>query len=394
MTFNSGKTDVNRVTSIAAASMISAAGSAVFLLLPLLLGGAAEALALDDERTGLIASSYFLGFLLVCLSAPLWIRRLNWRRVGWAGFGLLSGGLVAGAYSDNYNLLLTAMALSGIGAGTVFGLAICVISDTREPDRNFGFKLVAEQVIGAALLFMLPVFVTPIWGFKGLMLCLALVLGLLALAIPWLPERGAQRDSNRTGVSVGAASSFPVWVALTALMVYFAGLSGLWAFVERLAADHSISAEAIGQALSIGVIGGGFGALAAGLLADRFGRVWPLLGSTLALGGVLAIYAGPLTALSFTLGTVLFSGVWNFGLAYQMGIVVSLDRKGNLSVLISSFLSLGAIIGPALAGMLISGADYGNVFIFTGVAMVVGLVAFLVLLTRTLHAPAVPVAQP
>ncbi|MEH6471305.1 MAG: MFS transporter [Halopseudomonas sp.] len=393
MTNNPGQTDVNRVTAITAASLISAAGSAVFLLLPLLLGGAAEALVLDDERTGLIASSYFLGFLLVCLSAPLWIRRLNWRRVGWGGFGLLSGGLLAGAYSDNYNLLLTAMALSGIGAGTVFGLAICVISDTREPDRNFGFKLVAEQVIGAALLFLLPVFVTPVWGFKGLMVSLAVVLGLLALAIPWLPERSA-RDSNQAGTSTGSAGNFPVWIALTALMVYFAGLSGLWAFVERLAADHLISAEAIGQALSIGVIGGGFGALAAGLLADRFGRVWPLLGSTLVLGGVLAIYAGPLTAFSFTLGTVLFSGVWNFGLAYQMGMVVSLDRKGNLSVLISSFLSLGAIIGPALAGMLIRGDDYGGVFVFTGVAMVVGLAAFLVLLTRTSLAPTVAVAQP
>ncbi len=372
---------INGIPSILSASLISAAGSAIFLILPLLLGAAAQALALDDEQTGLIASSYFLGFLLICLSAVFWIRRFNWRRTGLAGFVLLCGGLLASALADSYSLLLMAMVVSGMGAGTVFGLAICVISDTRDPDRNFGFKLVAEQAVGAALLFLLPIWVTPLWGFRGLVVTVAVLLAALCLAIFWLPERGIRKPGAETDADV-PAPVLPAWIALIALMVCFAGLSGLWAFVERLAADREIAADLIGQALSVGVIGGGVGALMAGVLGDRFGRIWPLLLSTLALGMVLVIYASPLTGLSFTLGTVLFSGVWNFGLAYQMGIVVSLDRRGNLAVLISSFLSLGAIVGPALAGMLISDSDYSGVFAFTAGTLVIGLCVFVLLLIR------------
>lgn len=80
---------------------------------------------------------------------------------------------------------------------------------------------------------------------------------------------------------------------------------------------------------------------------------------------MLVIYAGPLTGMTFPLGTMLFAGVWNFGLAYQVGIVVSLDQRGNLAVLISSFLSLGAIVGPAWAGVLIHDSDYIGVFALT-----------------------------
>ena len=387
MSETTGQSVINRKKTITSASLISAAGAAVFLILPLLVGGATEALELNNQQSGFIASSYFLGFLVVCLSAVFWIRRLHWQRVGWVGFMLLCGGLLVGGWVESYTLLLAAMVVSGIGAGTVFTLGICVISDTREPDRNFGFKLLAEQAFGAMLLFLLPIFIVPWWGFKGMMISVAVSMGLLALAIPWLPVQGTRDATTQIEENV-SYSTLPVWTALLALMIYFLGLSGLWAFVERLAVDRLIAAKTIGQALSIGVVAGGGGALLAGVLGDRFGRVWPLILSTLVLGGVLVIYAGPLTGLSFTMGTILFSGVWNFGLAYQMGIVVSLDLRGNLAVMISSFLSLGAVIGPALAGMLIRGSDYTDVFVMTAVAMVSGLLVFIILIihqTRSLE---------
>lgn len=383
-TSTNAQDDINTRSSIAATSIISAAGAAIFLILPILLGGAAEHLQLDEEQAGLIASSYFVGFLLVCLSAVFWIRRFDWQYVSGIGFLLLSGGLAAAAFVDQYNMLLALMALSGIGAGILFGLAVCVLSDTDDPDRYFGIKLLAEQVVGAALLFLLPMFVTVQWGFPGLMRTVAIVLGVLGLATFWLPKRGTRgvASVSSSDRSATKATVWPVWAALIALMIYFAGLSGLWAFVERIATQQGIDAVTIGKALSFGLVGGGLGAFAAALLGDRFGRLFPLVLSTGLLATVIFVYSSAFDALLFAVATFVFSGVWNYGLAYQMGIVVSLDKRGNLSVLISSFLSLGAIVGPALAGMLIGEQGYVGLYLFTAIAILFGLAVFAVLLAR------------
>jgi len=375
---------INTRSCIAATSIISAAGAAIFLILPILLGGAAEHLQLDEEQAGLIASSYFVGFLLVCLSAVFWIRRFDWQYVSGTGFLLLSGGLAAAAFIDQYSMLLGLMALSGIGAGILFGLAVCVLSDTNDPDRYFGIKLLAEQVVGAALLFLLPMYVTAQWGFPGLMLTVAAVLALLGLATAWLPKRGKRgvESVSSSDQTATKSSVWPVWAALLALMIYFAGLSGLWAFVERIATQQGIDAVTIGKALSFGLVGGGIGAFAAALLGDRFGRLFPLVLSTGLLTAVIFIYSSAFDALLFAASTFVFSGVWNYGLAYQMGIVVSLDKRGNLSVLISSFLSLGAIVGPAIAGMLIGEQGYVGLFVFTAITIVSALAVFALLLTK------------
>jgi hypothetical protein len=57
--------------AVFAASTISASGSAIFLIMPLLIGVASEDLGLSNKDAGFVASSYFSGYLLICLSLVL-----------------------------------------------------------------------------------------------------------------------------------------------------------------------------------------------------------------------------------------------------------------------------------------------------------------------------------
>jgi len=93
----------------------------------------------------------------------------------------------------------------------------------------------------------------------------------------------------------------------------------------------------------------------------------------------MAIFSAPLNVSAFALACFVFAYGWNYGLPYQMGIVVSLDQKGSLAVLMSSFLSLGAIIGPAVGGMLIVNSGYGGLYLIMALAVVLGLGLFLLL---------------
>jgi len=347
------------------------------MLLPILLGSASEYLTLNEEQAGLLASCYFSGFLLVCLSAVLWMQRVNWRYVGAIGTLILAAGLTTSGMVESYQALLACMAASGVGGGILYGLAIGVLSDTQNPDRNFGIKLLAEVMLAAALLFILPVYVSDQWGFKGLMLCVAAVVLLVGLAAFFLPAQGPGAATPAETELKNPQKNGPTWVALIALMIYFAGLSGIWAFVERIGAGNGLATDTIGMCLSFSLLGGASGAFCAAWWGDKYGSTLPLLISSVLLLAVMAIFSAPLNVSAFALASFVFCYAWNYGLPYQMGLVVSLDQKGSLAVLMSSFLSVGAIIGPAVGGMLIVSEGYGGLYMVMALAVVMGLGLFL-----------------
>ncbi len=372
---------INSPYCIAAASLLSASGATIFMLLPILLGSAAEYLTLNEEQAGLLASSYFVGFLLVCLSAVFWMHRVNWQYAGITGSLILAGGLMASAMVQDYQALLLLMAVSGVGAGILYGLAMCVLSKTKEMDRNFGIKLLAEVALAALLLLILPVYVSERWGFQGLMLSVAGVAFLVGLAAFWLPVHGRVAIETDEADLNKPQKNWPIWLALVALMIYFAGLSGIWAFVERIGTSSGLQADTIGMCLSFSMLGGALGALCAALWGNKYGRTLPLIVSTLLLLGVIVVYSLPLNVMLFALASFIFAYGWNYGLPYQMGIVVSLDKNGKLAVMMSSFISLGAIMGPAVGGMLIVSEGYAGLYMAMALAIVLGLTLFSVCLT-------------
>ena len=379
-----GSTDINSKQSIFSASVLSASGAAIYSILPLLVGSATESLALTESRAGYLASIHFSGYLLICISAVFWIRRINWQLVAVAGYALLVSGLLAAAFVPVYPLILAALFIAGCGGGILYGLCMCIISDTDDPDRYFAIKMLAEVLLGGVLLLTLPRYVTSTWGFQGLVICVAMVLALLAVCVVWVPARGV-KDNLRTRSGATRHSTIPVWLGLFALMLFFGGLSGVWAFAERMANHNQIDPVSIGKVLSMSSIGGAVGALGAAMLGDRYGRVWPQVVAIVALAIVSFILAGQFSALIFGLSCVLLLAMWNFALAYQLGIVANVDYDGRYAVLMASALALGAVIGPAIAGMIIADNHYGYVHIVNVVAMLVATVIFVRLVRLAAH---------
>jgi predicted MFS family arabinose efflux permease len=359
--------------AVFAASTISASGSAIFLIMPLLIGVASEDLGLSKKDAGFVASSYFGGYLLICLSLVLWIQKVHWQLVTLSGYSLLISGLLLSVLSENYSFILLAFFIAGCGGGILFGLCLCIIAETDNPDRYFGVKLCAEQLLAVALLFILPLYVTNTWGFTGMAVCLSVVFMLLAFFAFWMPPRG-NRSTTKNSKTNSNYSTRAVWLSLFCLMIFMIGISGVWAFVERMANDNSIDAIEIGRALSFGVIGGGLGGFIAALIGNKFGRKIPLLLSVSILSTAFIVLNSDFSSFTFTLTCIALSGLWNYSLAYQMGIVADLDISGRLTVMMPSALALGAMLGPAIAGLVIMGKDY----------LYVHLIAFTCILFATL----------
>ncbi len=346
------------VDGLGAACLMAAAGAIVFLALPLLVGLTIDVLGLTEERAGAATSAYFATYLLSSASAYFWISKVTLRRASLIAYSLMTIGLTLGAMANGLHPLVIALAIAGAGGGMLYSLGVAIIAAGKDIDRNYGWLLVAQQTLAAGFLFAAPRWVIPDWGLAGALLTLALIGLALALSIPKIPA-GSVRFADAGAGKVSLPRRLKPRLALSALVVHFAGLSALWAFVERLAVNSGLSGEEIGAALSASMLAGLGGAFLVTVLADKFGRRIPLWLATALFAGVCVGFSITLNWWSFLLLAGLLAFAWNFILAYQMSIISNVDGDGSHATLIPAAQSMGAMLGPVCGGWVITLASHG-----------------------------------
>jgi predicted MFS family arabinose efflux permease len=260
---------------------------------------------------------------------------------------LLSG------WVERFETLLLVRILAGFAGGSMMSIALTCLGDTRNPDRFFALFISAQLGLGAIGLAFLPDVIAR-FGLHGAFLSLALLVGVAIAAIPFIPRAGDfEGPVSLRGVPL--RKMIPGAAALLACFLFDLGIMMVWAYTERMGHAAGLEAGFIGKALAASMIAALFGSLLAAAMGARFGRVLPL-GITLVLqAAALWMLGGALSQQAYFLGVMLFSFAWNFPVAFQLAITVSVDVSGRLVVLFLSAVKLGYAAAPALAALLIAG---------------------------------------
>jgi predicted MFS family arabinose efflux permease len=347
-------------------SIISALGALMFLLLPVIIGITTDSLNLSEQQSGLLVSFYFIGFLAACILSPFITKKLTWKSTSYLGVFFMTLGLLFIAFVPSYKLVLLFLSFIGLGSGTLFSLAIVILSNTENAERYFGIKIVFEQVLGALLLFIIPAFIVVSFGYQGSFLAISFTVLLLGFASLGLPNASliVNKDlisnaNNKT--STPLSFNIKLWIALFCLCFFFGALSTLWSFVERLAVTNKLNPGDIGLGLSLSVMGGAVGGLLAAYIGNKLNlKKSILLITPLMLLIVWAFYL-QFTFIVFTMAAFFLSMCWNFSLAYQMKIVINQDE--SKASWLASFIAIGGIIFPALGGVLLGLSGWLGLFI-------------------------------
>lgn len=378
------KKSIDRVSVYVAAGFVSGCGALMFNVMPVFVGALSKSLGYGESRLGDLVALFNVGFTLSALSATVWVRSFDWQRVSLLGVVIASVclGLMA-----LYNTLLSLGALmvfTGVGMGGLYSLILAILGDSENPDRAFGVKLGLETLPGALLLFLFPIFVVPAFGFTGVavgMAAVALALGLFSFLLPHSgvksdPRQGQTRLPKRSGYEV----ALPL-IGLACSLLFFTGIASTWAFLELLAAFRSIPPETVGTTLAIAFIICGLGGFAAAAISDRFGRQVPVVGIIVVNLVGLWYLSRFVNGAEYALGASLFLFSVNFTLAYTFGLTAQVDVSGKLVVLSAACLSLGAIVGPAIAGRLVEFRGYDFMLGFSA-ACSLGALSLYLLLVR------------
>ena len=365
----------DRWNIILPALLISGIGALFYNVLPLFLGTAQESRHLDNQQLGFLSASFFIGYNALTISAFFWIRRWNWRLVTAIALPVGCAAMACLLATADYYVMLAMMVVAGAGFSAVYGIGTTILADTANPTRWYGVKIAAEAAPGAVLLFFLPMKLVPEYGFDGVVIGMLAMVLLMIPGLLTLPAMGAPEKQHATEeqleVEFERLDRSALWRAILATLVFFTAASAMWAFLERLADARNYAAESVGSLLSLTLVTATLGSLMTAWLSDRHGNVMPFLGCCLGFLLSLAclypmmefsVFAIAVCALTFFIG---------MGIPFAVARVAELDRDGRFVILSVPAVGLGAMAGPALAGLTTQYAGFDYLLLSSALLIVI-----------------------
>jgi predicted MFS family arabinose efflux permease len=336
--------------AIAAAVALSVIAMAVFLVLPLFVGAAAEDLGLDPRQVGFLSSGVGAGVVISSAIMIMIVRRVAWRPTAALAAVLILVPMALSTLADDVRLFIALQTIAALGTGSAYSLALTILSDGARPDRAFGYSIAAQvsfQVVG---MLLLPHLIGS-FGLDGLLiLFVAMEAAALAL-VHLLPDVGRPVAAGPLAASVFRPQ---VLMALGGCFFFFFNVGVVWTYIERMAVLAGFGPTQIGTSLALGVSVGIPGALLASWCGDRYGRLGPLaVGAAGTVVAVILLSEG-MSLPSYVIAAALYNFVWNFSLTFQYATVNAVDETGRSVAVAPAFHGAGATAGPALAAFCVS----------------------------------------
>ena len=371
--------DVNHLYSRVAAITINVICITYYNIMPLILGGAAVSRGLLEDQLGFAAAAFMGGLALINFAGVAWLRRYDWRKLVFTGNTLATLAFAIPIFYFNAPAWILCNFLAGAATGISYGVSIACLGDTREPERNFALAYAAQTFLSAGLIFMLPRLAVNYDLFVvGQGITAALMAGGIALILI-VPKQG-----TKTGVVTKKSSAgkpgIPQAVLVMALLVLMLNVmaeGAVWAFVERIAVSGGFTTSFAATAMAFSFFASGIGSIAAAAMGRRFGSTGPfVVAVVLSISSVWVLWASGTESIFFA-GVMLFALAWNLGSPYRMALATRADSTGRYSTFVPAMQTLGAALGPAIAGLLIVNGSFTPVYIMSTIAWVLTLVLFI-----------------
>ena len=327
----------------------------------------ATEIGLDRSQIGLTGSMYFLGFVVGCLTAARLLRKAGTIRVLMTLMSAMAGILLALEMTQNFWLWMLLRFMTGCAIAALYATIegwIAEQAHTAQLTRMFSMYVVVTLVglsAGQVLLGTVP---------REYLFAVATILMLSAI-VPvgiFCPEH--QMNIAPLRLSLSTLRNIP-FLALLGI-----GLSGvitgcIWTMAPLAGEFRGLSLAEIAMMMNAIVIGGALMQVPLGSLSDRWHhRGTVVLITVVGLSACATAYHFKAAGLgAFLLVMFCFGGsaLSLYGICTSAGQAGSKLTRIETSSALLLINGVGAVIGPALAGLAARFTDQG-IFVISGVA--------------------------
>jgi DHA1 family inner membrane transport protein len=224
-------------------------------------------------------------------------------------------------------------------------------------------------------------------GWRGSLIFVAILGAIAALSMSGagIPEPGRTTSASGLFEQLRILSRRETIIVLTPFLIWSVANFGLYTFIAAILGRH-LSATAVPILLLLFGLGSMAGNFVGGALSDRYGPRWPTTICLVMLIGALAAIEPASSSVTWASVTMIWWGVCMaalFTLQQQRAIAVNSMQSTLALALNNSVLYLGASVGAAAAGVVISKWSLAFVAPTSAAVAALGLLALLVLPGRS-----------
>jgi len=349
--------------------------------------------------TGLVVSVFSLAY---AVGSPV----VSSFGAGWRRSTVLIGGLgvfalsnLLSAASPSLPILLASRVLAALSAGLV-APASYALASTFGASRNRGKNLaVIAAGFTSAMVLGVPigVFLSQYGGWRGSLIFVAALGTIAAVSMLWIgvPESQPQKAATALPDQLRVVAKTKTVFALAPFLLWSIANFGLYTFIAAIL-RRSLAPTAVPLLLLMFGLGAVAGNFMGGILSDRFGTRRPTITCLMLLICALA-------GIEFTSSSLIAAGVnliaWAmlmsalFTLQQQRAILIDPAQSNLLLALNNSALYLGASIGSAAFGVIVSAMSIAFLSPISAVAAALSLGALLLMPLSVQETPPSSCAQ-
>ncbi|WP_109338422.1 MFS transporter [Saliniradius amylolyticus] len=354
--------------------LVAMMGAAVTNLMPLMVGAYSDSGHFTPTQVGWLTSADIAGILTASVSAFFWCRRVHWRLMTLFGLVVFIFCNWLSAAVTDFTILFLIRLAAGLACGVTYAISLAALGDRGNADKAFSAMVSVQVAFGTLGFWVLPGIIDD-KGLDGVFWFFNLCL-LPAFLLVLLNYSTNQRTSKVSTFSIDGSKRAAALVFAGVVAYYFAQ-GTVWAYLERMAVAVELTQAQAGQILGAGFAISVLGSMVSGAFAVRYGRRAALVATALLqLPCLVALYwMVPGHAWwVYASATVVYQIMWSFVVPVMMGIFNDVDRSGRLIVLCVSAFKVGLVIGPPVAGAVVTFAEVKDVLWLGGVAIVLSMV--------------------
>jgi MFS transporter, DHA1 family, inner membrane transport protein len=348
----------------------------------------AHELSVSVGRTGLVVSVFSLSYAVGSPIVAALTAHLRRPTVLIGGLAVFSAANLMSALSPTLAFLLATRVMAALAAGLVAPACYALASTLGRSDNRGRMLAIVGAGFTSAMVLGVPlgVIISKYTGWRGALIFVAILgavaaLGMLAAGVP---EPDSTRSAPGLSEQMRILGRPETLIVLTPFLIWSIANFGLYTFIAAIL-GRPPSATAVPFLLLLFGLGCMVGNFIGGSLSDRYGPRRP---SIVCLGMLICDLAAIQPASSSIAAAAVTMTGWGvcmaalFTLQQQRAIAVNPERSNLILALNNSALYLGASIGAAAGGLVISSVSLAFLAPTSAAVAGLGLVALLLLPRR------------
>jgi DHA1 family inner membrane transport protein len=345
----------------------------------------AHDLSVSVGRTGLVVSVFSLSYAVGSPIVSALTAHLRRPTVLIGGLGVFSAANLMSALSPTLACLLATRVMAALAAGLVAPACYALASTLGESDNRGKMLAIVGAGFTSAMVLGVPlgVIISKYTGWRGALIFVAILGAVAALCMlgAGVPEPESTKSAPSLAEQMRILGRPETLIVLTPFLIWSIANFGLYTFIAAIL-GRLPSATAVPYLLLLFGLGCMAGNFIGGSLSDRYGPGRPTI---FCLGMLICDLAAIQPASSSIAAAAVTMTGWGvcmaalFTLQQQRAIAVNLERSNLILALNNSALYLGASIGAAAGGLVISSVSLAFLAPTSAAVAVLGLIALLLL---------------